>query len=84
LAIGSVRYKRLGNGYELDIVQGWMGQPALSYPPPFWHGLGVVSSHVAGRRIWLGIHKEDSPGLDWAARASLNRQNAHLAVKTRW
>ncbi|MHA6204699.1 hypothetical protein ACXU4B_09770 [Dyella soli] len=48
LALNSVEYKRVDNGYELDIVRGWVGQPELSYPPDFWRGLGLVSSNVAG------------------------------------
>ena len=47
-ALNSVEYKRVDGGYELDIVRGWVGQPELSYPPDFWHGLGLVSSNVAG------------------------------------
>jgi|GEM_PF-542532 len=48
IAINSVHYQRIGDGYELDIVRGWVGQPTLSYPADFWHGLGVVSSNVGG------------------------------------
>ena len=49
-AIGtnSVEYKRMGNGYELNINRGWVGKPDLSYPPDFWHGLGIISSNVGG------------------------------------
>lgn len=48
IAINSVRYRRVGDGYELNIVRGWVGQPTLSYPPDFWHGLGLVSANVGG------------------------------------
>ena len=44
--LNSVEYKRLPNGYELNIVRGWMGKPDLSYPPEFWQGLGIVKSNV--------------------------------------
>lgn len=43
-----VKYRRLGNGYELDIERGWIGKPKLSYPPGFWHGLGIVATNVGG------------------------------------
>ena len=48
IALQSVQYKRLGNGYELNLVRGWVGAPQLSFPPEFWGGLGIVSSNVAG------------------------------------
>jgi len=48
LALNSVEYRRVDGGYELDIVRGWVGQPALSYPADFWQGLGLMSSNVAG------------------------------------
>jgi hypothetical protein len=48
IAINSVQYRRLDNGYELNIVRGWVGRPTLSYPADFWHGLGLVSSNVGG------------------------------------
>jgi len=48
IALNSVSYQRVGDGYELDVVRGWVGSPALSYPPEFWKGLGVVASNVGG------------------------------------
>jgi len=48
IALGAVEYKRLPNGYELDVTQGWVGQPELSYPPQFWRGLGLVKSNLKG------------------------------------
>ena len=48
IALNSVTYHRQGDGYELDIARGWVGQPALSYPPEFWKGLGLVASNVGG------------------------------------
>lgn len=48
IALNSVSYQRIGDGYELDVVRGWVGAPALSYPPAFWKGLGLVASNVGG------------------------------------
>jgi hypothetical protein len=48
IAIGSVEYRRLDTGYELNIARGWVGKPEISYPPEFWRGLGVVKSNVKG------------------------------------
>ncbi|BDD11748.1 hypothetical protein FUAX_41800 (plasmid) [Fulvitalea axinellae] len=43
----SVRYKKLDKGYELDLVDGWLGKPEdLNYPDGFWRGLGLVKSNV--------------------------------------
>lgn len=46
IAINSVEYKRVGSGYELNVVRGWVGKPTLSYPPEFWRGLGLVKSNM--------------------------------------
>lgn len=46
LALASVRYKKVANGYELDVERGWVGKPELSYPDEFWKGLGVVRSNM--------------------------------------
>lgn len=46
IALGNVRYKRVGDGYELDVVRGWVGEPELKYPDEFWRGLGVVRSNM--------------------------------------
>ena len=46
IALGSVSYRRLPNGYALDLVRGWAGKPNLSYPADFWHGLGLRESNV--------------------------------------
>ncbi|WP_233523325.1 hypothetical protein [Dyella solisilvae] len=48
IALNSVHYKRLGEGYQLDISRGWVGKPALSYPSDFWKGLGIIASNVGG------------------------------------
>lgn len=46
IALGSVEYRRLRDGYALDLVRGWVGTPQLSYPPDFWQGLGIKDSNV--------------------------------------
>ena len=46
IALGNVTYKRVANGYELDVVKGWVGKPELRYPDEFWKGLGVVKSNM--------------------------------------
>jgi hypothetical protein len=46
LALGSVEYKRIGNGYELNVSRGWVGKPELRYPDEFWKGLGLVKSNM--------------------------------------
>jgi len=46
IALNSVAYTRLNNGYELNVVKGWVGRPELQYPPEFWHGLGLVKSNM--------------------------------------
>ena len=43
----SVKYKKLDNGYQLDLTNGWIGKPKeLSYPDEFWKGLGLVKSNM--------------------------------------
>jgi hypothetical protein len=46
IALASVNYKKVANGYELDVVKGWVGKPQLTYPDEFWKGLGVVRSNM--------------------------------------
>ncbi len=46
LYLGGVEYKRLDNGYELNLTRGWVGNPELKYPADFWQGLGIVRSNV--------------------------------------
>ena len=46
IAINAVEYRRVGSGYELNVVRGWIGKPTLSYPPEFWRGLGLVKSNM--------------------------------------
>jgi hypothetical protein len=46
IALTNVRYKKVTNGYELDVVNGWVGKPELNYPPEFWRNLGLVRSNM--------------------------------------
>src|SRR5687768_4381611 len=48
IALGGVEYKRLDNGYELNLIRGWVDKPNVSYPPEFWKGLGLIKSNVKG------------------------------------
>src|SRR5262249_16869521 len=45
-ALANVEYKRVGIGYELNLIGGWVGKPELKYPDEFWKGLGLVKSNV--------------------------------------
>ena len=47
-ALVSVEYERLSDGYALTLVRGWVGMPALEYPPAFWKGLGIRRTNVKG------------------------------------
>jgi hypothetical protein len=47
IALASVQYRRLGEGYELNVTRGWVGEPKLSFPPQFFRGLGVRRSNAA-------------------------------------
>ena len=44
--MSAVKYTKLSDGYELDLVRGWVGTPELTYPPAFWQGLGVRKTNV--------------------------------------
>lgn len=46
IALNSVDYKRVGNGYELNVLRGWVAKPELKYPDEFWKGLGLVKSNM--------------------------------------
>jgi len=46
IAISSVQYHRLPEGYELNIINGWVGRPTLKYPAQFWSGLGLKKSNA--------------------------------------
>lgn len=43
----SVKYQKLDTGYQLDLINGWIGKPeTLKYPDDFWKGLGLVKSNM--------------------------------------
>ncbi|WP_343747407.1 hypothetical protein [Fluviicola sp.] len=47
IVYGSVKYKKLVDGYELDLTKGWIGKPkTLKYPADFWKGLGCKKSNL--------------------------------------
>ena len=48
MPISSVDYKKVSDGYELNLVRGWMGKPNLTYPAGFWTGLGLKKSNMKG------------------------------------
>ncbi len=41
IALQSVKYNKLGDGYTLSVTNGWIGKPNLEYPANFWVGLGI-------------------------------------------
>lgn len=46
IALSSVDYKKLEQGYELNVTRGWAGAPELEYPKEFWTGLGLEKTNV--------------------------------------
>lgn len=47
IIFSSVKYNKLDGGYELDLVNGWVGKPEeLNYSDDFWNGLGLVKSNL--------------------------------------
>lgn len=48
MALSSVKYKKLSEGYELDITKGFTGTPELKYDAGFWKGLGIKKTNVKG------------------------------------
>jgi hypothetical protein len=46
VALASVQYQRLSDGHELNVTRGWVGGPALQYPPELWRGLGLRRSNL--------------------------------------
>jgi hypothetical protein len=44
--ISAVTYRKLEEGYELNLVRGWVGMPGLEYPADFWRGLGVRKTNI--------------------------------------
>jgi hypothetical protein len=45
LALQSVAYEKVGEGYILEVTRGWTGKPNLTYPPEFWQGLGIIQEN---------------------------------------
>ena len=41
-ALASARYSKSGEGYTLEVSQGFVGKPELMYPQEFWQGLGII------------------------------------------
>ena len=46
LWLNAVEYRKLDDGYELNLTRGWVGKPDLKYPADFWQGLGVRKTNV--------------------------------------
>ena len=47
IGFSSVKYTKLISGYELDVVNGFLGKPEnLEYPDDFWNGLGLEKSNL--------------------------------------
>ena len=46
IALNSIDYMRVGNGYERNVSRGWVAKPELKYPDEFWQGLGLVKSNM--------------------------------------
>lgn len=46
LALRSVSYSKLKNGYTLQVSRGWVGKPNLKYPAEFWQGLGIKNTDL--------------------------------------
>ena len=44
--LDSVRYEKLGAGYNLFIERGWAGEPSLTLPAGYRTGLGLIDSNV--------------------------------------
>ena len=44
--ISGVEYRKLVEGYELNVTRGWVGRPELQYPADFWQGIGVRKTNV--------------------------------------
>lgn len=42
IALNNVRYYPAPDGtkYYVEVARGWIGKPALEYPPEFWQGTG--------------------------------------------
>ena len=44
--LSGVEYRKLEEGYELNVTRGWVGAPNLTYPQEFWSGLGIRRTNV--------------------------------------
>ena len=45
--LSGVEYNKLEDGYELNLVKGWVDMPdELVYPDAFWEGLGLKKSNL--------------------------------------
>jgi hypothetical protein len=44
--ISAVEYRKLADGYELNLTRGWVGKPDLKYSADFWRGLGIRKTNV--------------------------------------
>ncbi|QDP01501.1 hypothetical protein [Thalassotalea sp. PS06] len=42
IALQSVKYNKVNEGYTLTVIRGWVGKPELDYPEEFWQGLGII------------------------------------------
>ncbi|MBS1595327.1 MAG: hypothetical protein JST90_13505 [Bacteroidetes bacterium] len=51
IMFGYVEYERLDTGYRLDLTDSRTGlmHTDLSYPPDFWHGLGLRKSNLLNK-----------------------------------
>lgn len=47
IALQSIEYEKIDDGYRLDITRGIMGSPVIiQYPLSFWNGLGIRESNL--------------------------------------
>ena len=44
MALQSVKYSKVEDGYTLTVTNGWVGKPSLQYPAEFWNGLGIINA----------------------------------------
>ena len=47
--LSGVEYERVEDGYNLFVVRGWVGEPALELPDDYRRGLGIRKTNVT----WL-------------------------------
>jgi hypothetical protein len=46
LALEAVEYRKLAEGYELNVAKGWQARVPPAYPEEFWQGLGIAKSNM--------------------------------------